>query len=280
MSQTLLVTGGTGFIGSAVARVLTTHRSDVDVVWAVRSRVPTLAGHGARAVAVDVTNPSTVRGIAHGVDAVIHLAHLITGSAENLHAVNDTAAQAIADEAVTTGARLVSVSTASVYGPGPWDGADIHALPEAPTSLVSATRAAGDHHILDAGGIVLRPHLVLGDGDRWVIPRAAELVRQFGWPIIGTALHTVIHVNDLATRLVALALDQAARPGVWLASAPEPAYLYPWIAARLRHEHQRPAKSVVNPATAIQSMPAHQRQRLTHDLHLIATDHYLRCGHV
>lgn len=272
----MLVTGSTGFIGSAVTHVLS-QRRDVDIVWALRSPVEKRAGPG-RVVRIDMTDSSSLRGIANRVDVVIHLAHLISGPSELLRAVNDRGARVLASEAGESGARLVAVSTAAVYGAGPWHGVDIHDLVEAPTSPVSATRADGDRHILDAGGAVVRPHLVLGRGDRWVIPRAAAIVAEFGWPAIGNALHSVISVETLATQLVDLALAPHPPTGVCGAYDPEPRLLSPMIAHRMRLDGLRPASTATDPALATASAPIEQRKRLWHDLRFISTTHHLTCS--
>ena len=71
--------------------------------------------------------------------------------------------------------RLVSISTAAVYGAGPHSGADPRVLTPRPQTPRSRSRLAGDAFILDAGGLVLRPNFLYGAGDRWFLPALASL---------------------------------------------------------------------------------------------------------
>ncbi|MDF0531100.1 NAD(P)-dependent oxidoreductase [Tsukamurella sp. 8F] len=272
MTFALLVTGGAGFIGSAVARELSA-RDDIRVTWvAHHRRVPSQPGRS-RVITRNIADPASIRGITVGADAVLHLAHAITGPVERLVAVNDVGARTIAHEAATTATRLVAVSTAAVYGHALSPGVDIHQLREAPGSAVSATRTAGDKHIVDAGGTVVRPHLVLGAGDRWVIPRAADLVARFGWAITGDAVHSVIDVDDLAVRLISAAVDDPAPPGVWLAAERTPRSLRPSIATELQRRGLRPA----DPTEPARITSSAESQALEHDRMLLSTNHYLTC---
>lgn len=273
----LLVVGGSGFTGRAVASALA-RRPHVQVRWTTH-RTPSPCRANDEIVHADLSDPATVRGLAGDCDAVIHLGHQITGTPTELAAVNDTGAGALADEATRAGARLVALSTAAVHGAGPWQGEDIHTLPEAPTSVLSRTRLAGDHRVLAAGGTVIRPHLVIGPGDRWVIPRAADLVAAFGWAVCGTARHSVITVADLADHLLDTATESPTgggehQGGVRLAAGADPTTLRSAIAAHLRATGRRPAPSAQRNVghTRIAADP-----RRAHDIDLLSADHYLTC---
>ena len=270
----LLVVGGSGFVGSALANAVA-RRPDLHVRWAVHVTPPHVRKAGDEVIGVDLADASTVHGLARGCDAVVHLGHLLAGDATALAAVNDIGAATLAAEADRRGARLVALSVAAVHGSGPWTGEEIHSLPEEPISEVSRTRLAGDHRVLAVGGVVIRPHLVIGPGDRWVVPRAADLVAQYGWGVCGTARHSVVTVDDLAHRLLGTATDLDDRAGgVRFAAGPDPVTLRPAIEAQLHPTGPRPAPPVA--AKAVQERAAVDR-RFAHDLALLGSDHYLSC---
>lgn len=99
-----------------------------------------------------------------GVDAVIHCASRINGDEQTTRTVNDLGTRALVDEAVRAGVgRTVYLSTAAVYGRGPFTALVPGRAPLAPGSPTSVTRAAAENHVLAAGGTVLRPHLVYGE---------------------------------------------------------------------------------------------------------------------
>ncbi len=127
---------------------------------------------GAEFVRGDLSDPPSLRGVCADTDVLVHCATRIGGDAETVEAVNDLGTRALVEEAVRSGVgRIVYVSTAAVYGRGPFRGVRPGQVPIAPASATSRTRAAAERHVLDAGGLVLRPHLVHGEGDRWVDPR-------------------------------------------------------------------------------------------------------------
>src|SRR5437588_4336625 len=77
MTQRVLVTGATGFIGGRLARALAA--SDYEVRCLVRdrgaSRARTLERDGFHLHEGDVLRPPTLRGAGHGVDAAYYLIH-------------------------------------------------------------------------------------------------------------------------------------------------------------------------------------------------------------
>jgi nucleoside-diphosphate-sugar epimerase len=164
--------------------------------------------------------------VCDGVDVLIHCASRIGGGVEANEAVNARGTAALVEEARRAGvARIVQLSTASVYGRGTFRGARPEELRRNPGSPTSRTRAAAEDTVLAAGGVVLRPHLVYGEGDRWVVPGLTRMLRVLpgtveGWP----ARSSVIAVPELAALLVATALAPAAdlTASVYHATHPEP----------------------------------------------------------
>ncbi|MFC8763350.1 NAD-dependent epimerase/dehydratase family protein [Streptomyces sp. NPDC057193] len=227
----VVVTGATGFIGSAVLRELRRlreERGDAIVVRAVGRRPPAGLSHADEWIDADLADPRTLTGVCDGADVLLHLAALVAAEEESCAAVNVRGTETLMAEAIRAGVdRLVHLSTAAVYGLGPYAGIAVDEVVPAPVSAASRTRLAAEAHALAAGADVLRPGLVLGTGDRWVVPALAELLRSV--PALwdgGRARISLIEVEDLA-RLIAHAGLTGALPGgrIWHAGHPEPVTL-------------------------------------------------------
>ena len=163
----VLVTGGAGFIGSNLIRMLLAERHSVEVV---NLDALTYAGNLAnlsdverdpryRFVHADVCDPAAVRDALAGVDAVMHLAaesHVdrsIMGGAPFVR-TNVLGTQTLLAAALEGGVRRVlHCTTDEVYGELPWmDPADpgprerfTEDTPLQPRSPYSASKAGSDH---------------------------------------------------------------------------------------------------------------------------------------
>ncbi|SFL52460.1 Nucleoside-diphosphate-sugar epimerase [Streptomyces pini] len=229
----ILLTGATGFIGSRVLRTLLgegTADGPAASVRALGRTVPSGAPDvpGLSWTRADLGDPSSLRGAARGQDVLVHLASRITGSEAECAAVNVRGTAALVEEAREAGVRrIVHLSTAAVYGPGPHRGIGVGETEPAPVSAASVTRLAGEEPALAAGGVVLRPNLVLGAGDRWVVPALAELLERVParWDG-GAALVSMVDAGDLARLVTALACSPGEPPaGVYHAGHPRPVRL-------------------------------------------------------
>ncbi|MFF1560752.1 NAD-dependent epimerase/dehydratase family protein [Streptomyces sp. NPDC058279] len=223
------MTGGTGFVGSHVTRLLRTSGPDAPVLRLFTHRRPT-PGDGADARAVetvtgDLTDPASLRGICDGVTTVVHLAARIGGTHEECRAVNTEGTRALLAEAERAGVRrFVHLGTAAVYRDEPHRGAAEGVPVEEPSSSTSVTRLAADRLVLAAGGTVLRPHLIYGRGDTWVIPAVADLMGRLPhWVDGGRARLSMISADALAGAVADLARLPGLPAGQVLhASHPEP----------------------------------------------------------
>ncbi|MER6101160.1 NAD-dependent epimerase/dehydratase family protein [Streptomyces sp. NPDC001832] len=228
MTLRILITGATGFIGShvvAAARAtpglrlrLMTHRT------ALTTSATAGAGPGVETVYGDLADPATLRGSCEGVDAVIHCASRIGGDETTPRSVNDHGTRAMVEEAARCGVtRIVHLSTASVYGRGPFTRLRPGQAEPDPASATSLTRAAAEQHVLAAGGVVVRPHIVYGAGDRWAVPGLVALVRQLSSGLTGCeARHSMIDVQALGRALLGAALSPREPVGIYHVNHPEP----------------------------------------------------------
>ncbi|WP_282695325.1 NAD-dependent epimerase/dehydratase family protein [Streptomyces sp. CC208A] len=236
MGTRILVTGATGFIGGRVAAAAATH-PDLDHVRLLVRRADATdpartegtssdraGGPVVETVVGDLRDPEALRRATDGVDAVVHCASAIGGDEELLRTVNEEGTRDLVGAAVRAGARrIVTLSTASVHGRGPFRAAGPDGLPLAPVSATSRTRAAGERYVLEAGGTVLRPHLVYGTGDRQVVPGLLLLLSALPGPLAPTgSLHSMVEVESLAGALLGAALSPATRPGAYYLAHPDP----------------------------------------------------------
>ncbi|MEU9443072.1 NAD-dependent epimerase/dehydratase family protein [Streptomyces sp. NPDC048304] len=272
MAHQLLITGANGFIGGNVLAAaltrpglgirVTRHRGSVAVPGQGRVQV----------TRADLADASSVPGLCRGIDAVVHCASRIGGDGASLHAVNDEGTKALLADAQRHGVRrFVYVSTAAVYGRGPFRRAGSRTLPVRPHSATSRTRAAAEQHVLAAGGTVLRPHLVYGTGDRWVVPGLAFMMRQLGAEVACSSLHSAVEVTALAGAALAAALSDGETAGVHDVNHPRPVRACELAAVALHC--LEPAITVRVGADAARERLADNPQAL-HHLDMLTTDHW------
>ncbi|MFB7085364.1 NAD-dependent epimerase/dehydratase family protein [Streptomyces sp. NPDC056296] len=218
----VVLTGATGFVGSRTVGELLEHPG-VELRLVGRTRPAGTADARVRWTPADLTDPASLRGVCRDADVVVHLASLVSGTSEQCRKVNEEGTAALVQDATAAGVRrLVHLSTSAVYGAGPHSGQDVEDLVPAPVSAASTTRLAGEQHTLRAGGLVLRAGLVLGAGDRWVVPALARLLASvpYRWAG-GDAELSLVDVSDLV-RLIARATLAPLVPGPQVVHASHP----------------------------------------------------------
>jgi nucleoside-diphosphate-sugar epimerase len=188
----ILLTGGTGFIGSAVLDQLVAAGHRVTAV--VRSQKSSLQVQDAGATGIigDLFDPEWLAAELRGHDAAIHTA---AGSDERDAALNDAVIEAVIAAFGGTTKPFIHTGGIWAYGDNP---AITEASPINPPSLTS-WRPAGEQRLLDSGvrASIVQPGIVYGHGRG--IP--AMLAADAGTvPLVGTGEQrwTTVHVDDLA----------------------------------------------------------------------------------
>ncbi|MEU0405464.1 NAD-dependent epimerase/dehydratase family protein [Streptomyces sp. NPDC006197] len=287
MGPRTLITGATGFIGGRVAATAADHTDVGHLRLLARSPATPAATTGdagergsrpaVETVVGDLRDPDSLRLACEGVDVLIHCASAIGADEETARAVNDEGTRALVDAAVRAGVtRIVSLSTASVHGRGPFRAATPGTLPLAPGSATSRTRAAGERHVMDAGGTVLRPHLVYGTGDRQLMPGIVRLLAALPGPLDGgSSVHSLIDVDGLARALLGAALSPSTRPGPYYVNHPEPVPVAGLLApgeallAGRAGPLRGPAVDIAEARALLADLPFAQ-----HHLAMLASDHW------
>jgi 2-alkyl-3-oxoalkanoate reductase len=205
--MSILLVGSTGFIGGNIHNALTSS-SIHDVRVLVRNKKTYRTDHTTHVIYGDIRNSDAVRQACRGVETVIHSVNYIGPDAHLAWRVNVEGTQTLINACAQEGIkRILYLSTTAVYGSGSHQGVKEGELTTHPESPASATRLKAEEIVLDAGGTVIRPYLVYGYGDRWVVPGLVAMIRAFGgYPLGGAALASVIRVDQLATAISRLAL--------------------------------------------------------------------------
>ncbi|MFF5976411.1 NAD-dependent epimerase/dehydratase family protein [Streptomyces sp. NPDC012769] len=273
--RNILITGAGGFIGARVT--VEAARAGGSLTLMSHHRPPRPPAEGrARIVRADLADPDSLHGLCDGADVLLHCASLIGGTPEANEAVNARGTAALVADAQRAGvSRIVYLSTASVYGRGIFRCARPEQLPRRPQSPTSRTRAEAEDAVLAAGGIVVRPHLVYGPGDAWVVPGLTRLLRTLpGTPTGWDARLSVISVTELAALLVAVGLAPRERlsSSVYHAAYPEPVTASALLAAVADRTAPPPARPSISLAHA-RALPT-ENGAATRALDLLATDHW------
>jgi nucleoside-diphosphate-sugar epimerase len=231
----ILLTGATGFVGSGVLRSLTPdERARTTVLVRSAVGVPPVG----RTVVGDLRDPRALGRALDGVATVVHAASYVGYDTDLCTEVNVRGTRDVVDGATSRGvSRLVYLSTAAVLGAGPHRGAG---TPQGPVSVLSASRRLAEQVVEAAGGLSVRPALVVGAGDRWVVPAIRRATLELGATIDqGRALKSVVHVDDLGALVAALsrradASPPGSPPSV-IAALPRPTSVSDLLALLVRH---------------------------------------------
>jgi nucleoside-diphosphate-sugar epimerase len=181
----VLVTGGSGFVGGAVARLL--RRRGHEVRSLSRREHPELARDGIAEFWGDLLDLDAVRAACRGADAVVHCAAKVGlwGPLEEFHRTNVAGTDNVLRACQELGIRkLVYTSSPSVV----FDGRDVEGWDESAPysrsfdSAYSRTKATAEEMVLASntasfGSVALRPHLVWGPGEDKLVSRLLAKAR-------------------------------------------------------------------------------------------------------
>lgn len=227
----VLVTGASGFLGSAVAAHLAARGDEVRTFQRRPSGLEggDQAGNAGNAENVpgsvhdlrgSVTDAAAATKAVAGVDAVVHLAATVSlaGDPRQFDAVNVEGTRTLLGAAAAAGVgRFVFVSSPSVAHAGASImGADaLPADPERARGEYARTKARAELLALAADSsamavVAVRPHLVWGPGDPQLVGRIVERARAGRLPLLdhGAALIDSTYIDNAVTGIAA-ALDRA-----------------------------------------------------------------------
>lgn len=233
-NMNILITGGTGFIGSRLAlaclnrghavRILGQENTEAE---AVNRKI--VEERGGKVTLGSVTDASSFPELFRGVDVVFHLAavqHEMNVPDRKFRDVNVLGTKNILDASVQAGVkRLVHGSTIGVYGS--ISGVIDERTPCVPDNIYGETKLEGEKLALSYGDripvVAIRIPEVYGPGDRRLLKLFKAIARNAFFVIgNGENLHHLIYVDDLAEGLMMAATHPAAANRLFLLAGADP----------------------------------------------------------
>jgi nucleoside-diphosphate-sugar epimerase len=242
----ILVTGGTGFIGSHLVERLVAQGRPVRCL--VR-RTSAIAGLPLAAIEVaqgDLESGAWLAEALRGVDTVIHLAGVTKARVPADYERGNAGATAQLLRAAGDIRRLVHVSSLAAAGPSPGDRPLTEEDPERPVSHYGRSKLAGEQIVRQSPvgerAVIVRPPVVYGPRDRDVYQMIRTLAR--GWMLqIGSQRRyfSLVYVGDLVDGLIAAAEREGVGGRIYYVAHPRPASWDEFgnTAARLMGRHAR-----------------------------------------
>lgn len=259
-----LVTGGGGFLGTALCRLL--RERDWEVRSISRGEHAHLAELGVEHRCADLTDLDALTSAAEGRDVVFHVAAKagVWGRREEYHRINVVGTHnVLAACHAASVPRLVHTSSPSVC----FDGTDhVNARNDLPlaTSFLAhypASKAEAEREVLAAGGqglatCALRPHLIFGPGDPHLLPRLVARARAGRLARVGNGENevTLCYVENAA--LAHLQAAERLEPNAphagraYFIGQREPVNLWRWIDELLASLSVAPVKRHLSLRTA------------------------------
>ncbi|MGB7324102.1 MAG: SDR family NAD(P)-dependent oxidoreductase [Rubripirellula sp.] len=216
-----LITGGTGFIGRNLVKLLIERGDDVTCLVRSKASLDSLewassAGKSPRLVFGDVTDRLSVRAAVRDVDVVYHLAGVTKAFRKSaLLPVNQTGVENVAEACSTQSGKttLVLVSSLAAAGPAVDGKPKVESDRWNPVSNYGLSKLAGEIAARRFAGEVptsiVRPPIVMGEGDSDGLESFKSIVR---WGVhLSPGMNpennrvSLIDAKDLATALTLLA---------------------------------------------------------------------------
>jgi nucleoside-diphosphate-sugar epimerase len=257
-----LVTGGGGFLGKAIVKMLVARGDGVRIFS--RRNYPQLDEMGVEQIQGDLADPAAVTAACEGVAAVFHVAAKagIWGPREAFYRANVTGTQNVITACRRQGVqRLIHTSSPSViFDDGDMEGVDesvpypakFHApYPETKAMAEQLVRAAANDGLAT---VCLRPHLIWGPEDPHVVPgflKRAKRLKRIG---DGTNKVDTIYIENAAEAHILAESALEAKPeisgSVYFISNDDPIPAWDMINHFLAAGGLPPVSGSVSPKTA------------------------------
>ena len=249
-----LVTGGGGFLGSRIVRMLLDQ--GIAIRSLQRSDSPELKKLGAEIIRGDISDRATVINAAEGCDVIFHVAAKagVWGDYDDYYQCNVTGTKNIIDACQTHHIqKLIYTSSPSVVFAGK-DEENINESTPYPDQFLTAyqkTKALAEQMVLEANNetlatVALRPHLIWGPGDPHLVPRIIERAKAGRLRLVGKQSNLVdsTHIDNAALAHILAAEALAAN-----ADCAGKTYF-------ISNDEPLPMKELINKILAAANLPA------------------------
>jgi len=259
---TVLVTGGGGFLGSAIIERLVARGNAVRSLS--RGDYPKLANLGVDQIRGDIGDQQTVQTACVGVDLVFHVAAKPPpwGKYRDYYKTNVTGTQNVIDGCIRNNiSRLVYTSTPSVV----FDGSDMQGVDESVpyparfNAFYPQTKAMAEQLVLKATGerlltVVLRPHQIWGPGDPHFAPRLIARAKKLKRIGKGNNLVDTTYIDNAVDAHILAADTLEKNPeisgNIYFISQAEPLPAWDMVDAILAAAGLPPVKGILSYKTA------------------------------
>lgn len=264
-SRPVLVTGGGGFLGSAIVAML--RDRGLPVRSLARNRYERLGELGAEEYQGDVAEAATVDRAVEGCQAVFHVAAKagLWGPREEYYRTNVVGTENVLTACRKSGVRkLVHTSSPSVV----FHGTDLEGVDESAPyadryeAAYPETKAISERLVLKANDatlatVVLRPHLIWGPGDNNILPRIYARARSNRLFRIGrrNPLIDLTYIDNAAAAHLQAAdrldVGSAVAGKVYFIAQGEPVPVWDMVDRFLAIAHLPPVKRTVPKTAAV-----------------------------
>ena len=219
----VLITGGTGFIGSRLALRCLQRGDSVTLLGQVnnpaeKENLRMLEGHGAKATLVSVTEREPVFEAIEGIECVFHLAaaqHEANVPDQHFRNVNVLGTENVLEGSVRAGVKkFIHGSTIGVYGDA-LDGQIDESSSFQPNNIYGVTKLEAEQVVLrfqqKIPVVIIRISETYGPGDYRLL-KLFKAIKKGIFFVIGNGknLHHLIHIDDLIDGLFLAATVEAA----------------------------------------------------------------------
>ncbi|MBE7462685.1 MAG: NAD-dependent epimerase/dehydratase family protein [Planctomycetes bacterium] len=253
-----LVTGGGGFLGGAIVRMLVP-RGDTVRTFS-RGAYPWLAALGVEQVRGELDDAAALQRAARGCEIVFHTAAKpgIWGPYAEYHRVNVTGTERVLEACRSEGVRkLVFTGSPSVT----FDGRDQCGVDESapyPSRWLAHyphTKALAEQRVFAANGpdlatVSLRPHLIWGPRDNHLVPRIVARAKAGSLRIVETP----------GTKVDSVYIDNAAEAHLLAAERLEPGAACAGQAYFISNGEALPMSELINAILAAAGLPPVSRR--------------------
>ncbi|PIP35437.1 MAG: hypothetical protein COX20_11365 [Desulfobacterales bacterium CG23_combo_of_CG06-09_8_20_14_all_52_9] len=230
----VLITGGTGFIGSRLALRCLAKGDHVRVLGrtanpAEASNLQLIEKSGAEVVIGEITDKTILFGLTRNIHVVYHLAaaqHEANAPDKVFHEVNVIGTENLLEASLKAGVkRFVHGSTIGVYGT--LRGVINEESPCHPDNIYGITKLNGEKVVLSyrdkIGVVVIRISETYGPGDRRLLKLFKTIDKRVFFMIgSGENLHHLIYIDDLIDGLLLSAESKKAQGNIFILAGEKP----------------------------------------------------------